>query len=560
MMKTLTALVTALFVLVPGVLAISTPDVTFIPGNISRNSDFILQADPHASADESIRVLWRVGGVENGFGLFPRTGDKWFCYFSDTDPMSSCGPVPFENPGQETVLIDVTSSSGDNYNSTIDVVVGGIELRKEISVQGNNVVMHVWPFSSSVNSVSYEVYSSALEKISGKQGSLDYDPDLGKYIGTLTLPDGEYFVSFEADGTDDYGGTVARVLVGESSSGTPYNVVIEHGPWRPVINSGQEKELTLYSITNHEDINLTGLRTVVPGNLKPYLDVGIPETIESGSKEYYTLKIHGIVSPMTINSAVDLYFNDSGTDRKLGEIPVEIYVSVINASGGGDFCDSAPSGTFCNGGVCCSKECIVGGECCSDKDCDAGEVCNQDNLCVASPETDTCSEGTCRQSCRTGEVSTGENCTKGDVSGVCCSEYNECDGKSDGTICSEGVCCYGDCVECCTDSDCPPGEKCSLSNTCVAKPKECTAGKCRESCRTGEAPTGEKCDYVSSEDGICCAPASGFDPTLIIVAVAAVAGLVVVYFLIKSGKLNTLLRRGGGEEEGDEELNEEDFF
>jgi hypothetical protein len=561
MWKTPAALFVALFALLPGVLAISAPDITFIPENISRSSDFVLQVDPHASAGESIRATWVVGGVENGFGLFPRVGDKWFCHFSDDDPESSCGPVPFEYSGAETVLINVTNSIGENYGRSVEVVVGGIELRKDVNVQGDNVVMHAWPYSATVNSVSYQVYSaSTLEEISGKGGTLDPDPDLGKYTGSVTLSDGEYFISFEASATGDYGGTVARVVVGEGSSGSAYDVIVEYGPWRPVINIGQSKEFTAYSITNNEARNFTEIRSDVPDNLEAYLSVDVPESLERDATEYYTLRIHGITSPMSINSVVDVYFNDSGTEKKLAGIPVDISVSVINATGGGDdFCASAPSGTFCNGGVCCSHECLIGGECCSDSDCDSGETCNTDNLCVAS-SSDTCSEGTCRQSCRAGEASTGEECTKGDITGVCCAEVNECEGKDNGDLCSEGVCCYEECVECCTDSDCPSGQECSLSNSCVYKSKECTTGTCRSTCRAGEASTGEDCDYYSAgaRDGVCCVEAVGIDPTLIIVVVAVVAGLVVVYFLLKSGKLKAL-RRGGKKEE-EEELGEEDFF
>jgi hypothetical protein len=553
-MRAIAVILLFLAAISPAVHAIgpmTSADVRIIPANVSKNADFVLTVDPHATASESVRVMWIVGGVEGAFGLLPKSGDAYVCHFSSSDPLSSCGPGPFRLPTApdypEQLIITSVSSSGQSFNITVPVQVGGIELGNEVNVDRNMVFMKAWPVQSSVGGISYDVYdANTLEKLTGRSGSLEYQPSMFTYTGSINLTNGEYFIAFQTSGSQDWGGTLSRVTVGSGpGSGTSiYNIEIASGTWRPVINSGQSKDLTLFGIKNYEAFNLTGLRAVVPADLRPYLNVTLPSALSPGATEYYTLTIHNLYNGIDITSAADLYANDT----KIGEIPLDIEVTIINGTAPTNFCDTAPAGTFCNGGVCCRGQCLQGGECCSDLDCGQGETCSQSSQCVRT--AGDCASGTCRQSCQTGERDTGTSCTlAGSLTGICCEAVSECASRADGSLCSDGVCCGGECVECCTDDDCSSGS-CSLSYRCVSSTASCPSGSvCRSGCLSGESASGE------CSSGVCCSPADGgFDPTLLIVAGVVVAALVVVLLLLRSGKLRLKRKAGEEEEEVEEEL------
>ena len=46
---------------------------------------------------------------------------------------------------------------------------------------------------------------------------------------------------------------------------------------------------------------------------------------------------------------------------------------------------------------------------------------------------------------------------------------DECEGKYDGDLCSDGVCFKEQCVECYEDEHCGSGEECGIYNTCQKK-------------------------------------------------------------------------------------------
>ena len=124
--------------------------------------------------------------------------------------------------------------------------------------------------------------------------------------------------------------------------------------------------------------------------------------------------------------------------------------------------------------------------------------------------------------CPSGYEETG-SCVSGGSSGICCLATGECAGKSDLESCTDGICCYGECVattgtECCSSLDCGVDENCE-GNMCIAEPGE------------------------------------GFDLTLIIIIIAiAAAGGAGAWFFLKK------YRKGKSAEEGFEEKKDEDVF
>ena len=412
-------------------LAIEAPEVEIIPSRISANASFLIIADPHPEPGENVRVMWYVGGTPD-YGLFPKIGDKWMCYFSNTDPYATCGPSLFAQSWEYTLVTVAKNQYGNYTNETqgkTTIHVGGISLVPEISKSGNRITMVVYP-NTVVDYVSYKVYSQSGDLIPEKSGSLT--KNVFSYSGNITLENGVYYIAFETESSslNDFGGTLVRVAVGVGETVPGYALKADPVRWSTVINKGETKERSGFRIINIGTTTLSNLSISMPEELSQYVEIILPKNeLNASESMYYTVRLENIFSGMEIHANADIL---SGKE-KVGEIPLEIYVSVINQSQEiTEFsCEGKADGEYCLGGICCNGICREKANCCSDSDCPLGELC---------------------------------------VNYVCKAvEQNECEGKEDGELCSIGVCYHGECVECYRDEDCGGGMVCR-DNVCVAAP------------------------------------------------------------------------------------------
>jgi len=494
--------------------------------------------------DDSLRVSW-IAYEAGAYGQVPKIGDKWVCYFSDSDVKSTCGPNPFRvsNIGFSpyTFEVNTTDYSGNTGGKALGVFIGGIKLDSRITTDIDNkmVYISVWPVpGGGVTEISYVTYyANNLSVVPNKNGNLEYDPQLSMYRENLTLDLGEYYIAFSAPAGSDYGGAVARVdmsLTGNGNGVTGY-VDVDPVSLNILINKNQRYEKSNFRITNLMNRNLTDMTvripTTEPVDVNDFLSIVLSNTtLDSRSSMYFSVVLEHVVNSMEIKTQAQLKSNNS----LIGYISIDITVSVKNESGTAMVsCEGKSDMTYCYGGICCDEVCRVKSDCCEDSDCASDEEC-ESYKCVKTEPVDgniPCTTGTCYTdytSCPSGESYTG-TCKVSGVDGICCEvTVNECLGQPDLTKCNfdSGVCCSEVCVDgdCCSDSNCP---------------------------------LGDLCVYNSTWDAYYCTPpeAPAFDltiPIIIVVIIAAGAG---AWFYLKKRK------KGPDEEfeEGGEEF-EEEFY
>ena len=480
------------------------PEVTFIPDQLSAESSFVMIADP-GSVGGSVRISWV---TDEGYGNLPYINGRYMCYFSDTDYQSTCGPSPFRYPtsGGSPYILDVASfdSELDQGNVSVEVEVGGLKIIPDVSINFDTqtaiLLVYTEPMAESIR---YRVFDSSFNpKTSG------YLP-LSRIEGTIyfnasvELGMGVYYVAFKANSSDDFGGGMIKVSMGaEGEDG--YEGVIQADPINieVLVEAGSEPNLPRNKkIINTINQTFEGLSISLPSDISKYVSVTIPNsTLGPYESMYYTVELRGIVASMDINTAADI---TSGGGAVLGRIPIRMKISYT--SGGVTDCSELSDGADCLGGICCEGTCQKKAECCVDSDCSSGRCSGF--RCSAGSDI-ACSSGTCVTgfSCPSGQDETGQSCTRGGVSGICCA--GECTGKDDLTTCTGGICCSDECVtvsgaECCTSVDCPGDELCR-NNVCESS-----------------GASGEGFDLLT--------------PVLII-AVVAVGGFVAWWFLKKRGK------------------------
>jgi hypothetical protein len=459
--------------------ALPTPTVTFIPSEISVNSSFLLVVDP--KVDDSVRVTW-LAPEAGAFGQVPKIGDRWVCYFSNTDSKSTCGPNPFieSNIGFSpyAFLVETTDSSGSRGNRTVSLYIGGVVLQPDIIANKANrtVDMVIYP-SAPVTGVSYAVYYSGnLTLVPNKNGELE--KQVNAYVGHVVLGLDEYYIVFSAETSGgDHGGAVARVdVAGDAGGGGGETGYVEIDPVNiyVLINNNQKWEKSNLRITNLINETLTSLSVRIPsgegGDVNNYLSIKLANTtLGPLASMYFSVILEHVVNSMGINTEAELRSNNS----VIGYMPIQLKVSVKNESGSTmASCTDKPDMSYCYGGICCSEVCRELASCCDDSDCAAGGKCTN-HLCVtgsAEPSDKSCISGTCYISsyCPSGMTSTGYTCVSGGLSGVCCetSASADCTGKSDGESCGTGkICCSEECISgnCCDDTDCPIDQACSYS-------------------------------------------------------------------------------------------------
>ncbi len=334
-----------LVILTPAVPALATPNVTFIPDDFSANSSLIVIVDP-GKVSESLIITWTC--PECGFyrdylpgtdrGSIPKVGDKWYCYFSNTDNTSNCGPVPFTvttyGSSPYSFIVYSLNQYGETRNKSITLHTGGVELTINTTISGKTVEMTVWA-DTSVSGVSYAVYSAdTVEAVPGKSGSLSYFSPNRAYIGNVTLDYEDYFIEFRADAPGgNFGGELVRIPLKQPGVVLPDGVVeVEDIVVEPVvldilINRNQRFEQSGFEITNLGNVTIRNLSVEVPENLSYYLSVDLAQdTLGPGGRVFFTVVLENIQNAMGINTNVNLTSNNTF----IKYIPVNITVSVIN--------------------------------------------------------------------------------------------------------------------------------------------------------------------------------------------------------------------------------------
>jgi hypothetical protein len=530
----LLASLTAFLVLaIPLAGAIQPPDVTFIPDKISVKSSFLMVADPQAPPTIISRINWVIYGIPTAYGEFTRpvTGNDWLYYSADPNlfPSPTYG-TPYVMEVTTIPLADVPQ------NTTINISVGGIEVRSNVQIEGKNVSVSAWSFGQVVSSISYKVHDSDTFAVI-KSGQMTYNTQTGIFTTNMVLESGEYYIEFTTSTATDFGGGVLKVTVGGTGPGQTGNVKYDSIIYSPVINPGQKFRIETFKITNTGTDNLTNLGISVAPEIATYLAITPKKTsMEPNESVYLTVELQNVHTSMNISTFANL---KSGSTQ-LAQIPVNLMVSVIGSQNYSS-CVGKADKDLCLGGICCTEVCRTGGaDCCSSSDCSLGEECSSSFKCAPA-------------------VIPGE-----------------CEGKSDNTTCSAGVCCSGECVECCSDSDCSAGEICT-SNSCEAETQNecagkndkasCTGGICCSEfcikdgacCVDGDCPAGQSCSFGN----VCEAGSGGIDFITIGliaggVAVAGIAGFFLLKKFRKKGKEGDEELEPG--EEGEEEFSDEDFY
>ncbi len=326
----------AFFLLIVSVSALQIPSTQLIPSNISVNSSFLLVADMGSTAD-SIRLIWYAPGIVYGQGSIPKTGDKYICYFSNSDPASTCGPNPFTEKSVWAVNIDAVNQNGETSNTTVNIPVGGIKLNIRIDQVNNTLYIRVSPSGSFPDSVSYAIYNTNLSVVKN-YAQMTYEADTGRYSSTVSLNPGEYYIIFSAVSSTDFGGGVQRIKVPSAVQPGLPGVCGEGGTAGitadavrlNVLLSGDSYQKANFKISNTLSYPLTDLSVKPIENLSNYIDIILQKTsLEPNETSYFTVKLSNITSAMGINANFEVW-NGTAT---LGYIPVNISISVIGKPG-----------------------------------------------------------------------------------------------------------------------------------------------------------------------------------------------------------------------------------
>ncbi|MFH1364905.1 MAG: hypothetical protein ABIH52_04630, partial [Candidatus Aenigmatarchaeota archaeon] len=462
--------------------------------------------------EESVRIMWVTGTGTSGFVSLPYVDERYMCYFSDSDPDSICGPVPFREsiPGGMTLktTIDVFDKYDNNANKTVSVEVGGIKLTPEVTFNDDNVTMLVYVEPATDSSVTYKILDSNFEDVTSGYIPLKRITGTPYFSGHVDLDPAVYYIAFQAESTTDFGGGIIKADM-LSGGDIVTSGVLQADPidLEIMVSEGSQPSLpTNKRICNtHDTLTFTGVTVSLPTGFSNHISITPASSeIKNDSCVFYTISLSGISQSLDIDTIAELRSN--GT--KYGELPIKMKISYAGSTSVTD-CSGLSDGTNCLGGICCSGTCQRI-ECCTSSDCTSG-TCSS-NRC-SSGGTDTyCTVGTCVTSaftCPDGQEETG-SCTSGGSSGICCATsgtVDECYDKYDLEECSSGICCSGECLEtigtdCCTDFDCIGDQTCDTNNLCIG----------------GGGGGGE-----------------GFDMTLIIIiAVIAIgAGIGIYFFFIK---------------------------
>ncbi|MBI4021133.1 MAG: hypothetical protein HY369_02735 [Candidatus Aenigmarchaeota archaeon] len=341
-MRILLAALFSLLLLAPPSLAVTTPDLTFIPAQISASSPFIVIAKGQTTVPT--RVTWTVPGFgEADFGSFSKVGDLFVCYFSNADPAALCGPTPFQvatvgfDPA--TMLVNAVDASGATANKTAEVPVGSMTLitkpNMEIPVNGT-IYMSITTPGNFPTGVTYAVLLKNFS-FQADYKPLTYDVVGDKWIGNVTLPGGEYYLVFSATSASNFGGTVVSVSVPQDATGagvcsvseSDYPLLADQVNIPGVlVEKGKPFSKTGYFISNGGSAPVNNITASVPAALANMLEVALQATsLDANDTTSFTVTLKNIDQSLTINTIVTLLSNGTA----VGEIPVLAAVTVTGA-------------------------------------------------------------------------------------------------------------------------------------------------------------------------------------------------------------------------------------
>jgi len=516
--------------LLPSGFGLLQPELTFYPSRVTANSSFVIVADPNPVPGDVIRVIWEtVGTTPSKFGLFPKIGDQWICYFSNSDPLSTCGPSPYTMTNAELLWdweINITSINQDGETGRRDgilVEVGGIDLIpsniNELSDRSVDVVVCPGWVSGGgvthgVDRVRYESYHSNMTSIGN--GDLEFDAELTNcYIGNIALGSyGDFFITFEADQNppgDDFGGVAVKVSLepGAGPGLQPGSAIEAENVTKSIKFSyiGQDYTGTGFVLTNIGETNLTGLTVDVSdpdADFSNCLSITIDDTLggilESGESTTFSYTVDNIPAEgLYVNTWFDVLANVTDEEGNVTEENVtvgEIFMRLgLSVQGGAvaDPCEGKNDGFVCSiegqNGLCVMETCVVGAECIDNNDCSGGKVCTalrctEVGGCATGSD---CYLGAGYADCPSMTVYTGHDCTFGeDQAGVCCETVDcmtdddctdltphcssdqkcvECTGDEHCTA-PTSICYVNNCVQCIIDADCSGDEEC-INNQCA---------------------------------------------------------------------------------------------
>jgi len=336
--------------LIPSVYALPTPQKpTFLPETISPNGSFLMYSEYGQAG--SIRISWDKKYPSNCinpgvafFGSLPKAGDMWMCYFSSTDPASTCGPSPFTGCiGGSTYQMGIMAVDkyGANATGTFQVTLGEIQLNTQLTqVNNTEIRMKVCAVGSTLkqtNGAYFEVYTDDLTLVDS--GYLDYDIMTTCHLGDTSLTDpGKYYIAFEGySDNGDAGGDLKIVTVAAEEPETPIgdgnntpstNVIASDvSLLSPVLGEGS----TSWSYSGSRIINkgaeiFTHLTTKIPAEMQSYVNVTLHDSsIGANESVFFTVTLRNIQQSMNINTVFDLYSNDT----LIAQIPLSIYVTKL---------------------------------------------------------------------------------------------------------------------------------------------------------------------------------------------------------------------------------------
>ena len=340
--------VSAFFVLVlalaiPIAAALPAPTVTFIPDRFSENGSFAALVNP-GIFDRPVRVTWVSPGIsETDLGLFPRSGDKWVCYFSNIDKDATCGPTPFTSIyASYDMIIKSVDNEGGMGNRTIDVVVGSIALTPEITVQGSKVIIVIYT-SESADNVSYAIYDSDFVRVQDYT-YLEKTP-YGHFDGETNIEDsGIYYIALKAErgATSSFGGELKKIQMGGTDGGyVSGDIEADSISLELLMNKSQIYRNINNQMRNIGNDNLTGLSVSVDPRLASQISVLLEKsTLRSGESMYFTVEIKNVQNAMNLTTKANI---TTANGDVVGQIPLRLDVSVLNECTDTGQCPACPT-------------------------------------------------------------------------------------------------------------------------------------------------------------------------------------------------------------------------
>ncbi len=340
------------------VQALENATITFIPNRFSANGSLVMVAE--LPPGPAVRIGWGILDFVGSYGLLPRVGNKWICFFSP-EGNNTCGPSPFPLATRDvgvnyTMNIEEFAANGERTMQTLSVEVGTVGLTDELALVNNSILyMTVFPFGSPAATVEYTVYYAGNMSTTGKAGMMVKNLNTGGYDAQAVLQGGEYFVAFVASGVVNqqpvFGGILRKVSVPVAAAGGP-GPEPTTGPAGPeetirgdayesrlLLRKGEQTTSPAIRVINQKAETLTNVSFEIPVAMRPFFAVElddkgpIPFTLAPQDVKYYKWIVRNVNEPTDFNFYAEVL---AGTPaQRAGLIKINVSVSVIREGGGG---------------------------------------------------------------------------------------------------------------------------------------------------------------------------------------------------------------------------------